>query len=350
MPGRKYNSPNYRYGFNGKEKDQDGEFGSITNYDYGFRIYNPAVGRFLSVDPLTANYPWYTPYQFAGNKPIVAVDLDGLEEITIHSAWWVQKLLEVDFNVFSNDEIVKMAEGFNNNHGGNHGGYVNEKSREWAIKNYESPGMVTSVKEAPPGQLTITGFTNATSGDVIKFTIYSSIEGGSFIEIDIPDIRKGLGAQLKETGGIQYVAGTYVLKYSGFGKLSRALENYMEGADPFTGEPGSTSGLIVGGVTDLATSGIGGFTKTGAKIFIPAGTNALLNVAQETLENLAPEELDKIGISREVIDIGLSLTEPNKVVKTVEVIANLIQAGYLTVDVLKDSEDNVPKQEPKTSN
>jgi len=69
----------YRYGFNGKEKDQSGEFG-LTSYDYGFRIYNPAIAKFLSVDPLTASYPWYTPYQFAGNKPIMASDLDGLEE------------------------------------------------------------------------------------------------------------------------------------------------------------------------------------------------------------------------------------------------------------------------------
>jgi len=71
----------YRYGFNGKEKDQSGEFGGNTTYDYGFRIYNPAVGRFLSVDPLTKKYPWYTPYQFAGNKPVWAIDLDGLEEM-----------------------------------------------------------------------------------------------------------------------------------------------------------------------------------------------------------------------------------------------------------------------------
>ncbi|HMQ70696.1 MAG TPA: hypothetical protein PKC58_17100, partial [Ignavibacteria bacterium] len=28
------------------------------------------------------SYPWYTPYQFAGNTPIMAVDLDGLEPIT----------------------------------------------------------------------------------------------------------------------------------------------------------------------------------------------------------------------------------------------------------------------------
>jgi HNH/Endo VII superfamily nuclease toxin with a HHH motif len=34
----------------------------------------------LSVDPLTKSYPWYTPYQFAGNNPIRFVDLDGLEQ------------------------------------------------------------------------------------------------------------------------------------------------------------------------------------------------------------------------------------------------------------------------------
>ncbi|MEQ8477232.1 RHS repeat-associated core domain-containing protein [Fulvivirga sp.] len=76
----------YRYGFNGKEKDQTGEWG-LNAYDYGFRIYNPALGRFLSVDPLAASYPWYTPYQFAGNTPIQAIDLDGLEEYKIHSKW-----------------------------------------------------------------------------------------------------------------------------------------------------------------------------------------------------------------------------------------------------------------------
>lgn len=32
------------------------------------------------MDPLTKSYPWYTPYQFAGNKPIWAIDIDGLEE------------------------------------------------------------------------------------------------------------------------------------------------------------------------------------------------------------------------------------------------------------------------------
>ncbi|MEM6398253.1 MAG: RHS repeat-associated core domain-containing protein, partial [Bacteroidota bacterium] len=74
----------YRYGFNGKESDENNEFGAATHYDYGFRVYNPAIARFLSVDPLAPDYPWYTPFQFAGNMPVVAIDLDGLEpEITI---------------------------------------------------------------------------------------------------------------------------------------------------------------------------------------------------------------------------------------------------------------------------
>src|SRR5688572_4285183 len=88
MPGRKYNSlNNYRYGFNGKELDK--EQASFTTYDYGFRIYSPALAKFLSVDPLSKSYPWYTPYQFAGNKPVIAIDLDGLEEkITIGAMAW----------------------------------------------------------------------------------------------------------------------------------------------------------------------------------------------------------------------------------------------------------------------
>jgi RHS repeat-associated protein len=45
--------PKFRYGFNGKEADRSGEMGSLTHYDYGFRIYNPGIGKFLSMDPLT---------------------------------------------------------------------------------------------------------------------------------------------------------------------------------------------------------------------------------------------------------------------------------------------------------
>ncbi|GAO44442.1 hypothetical protein FPE01S_03_04790 [Flavihumibacter petaseus NBRC 106054] len=83
----------YRYGFNGKEMDNEIS-GSGNKYDYGFRIYNPRIGKFLSVDPLTQSFPWYTPFQFAGNKPVIAIDLDGLEEIVVSNYYNSKNMLE----------------------------------------------------------------------------------------------------------------------------------------------------------------------------------------------------------------------------------------------------------------
>jgi RHS repeat-associated protein len=89
IPNRQYSNTSlaerYRYGFNGKDLDHEGMGGGGSTYDYGFRIYNPSIAKFLSVDPLTKEFPFYTPYQFAGNKPIVAIDLDGLEELIFHN-------------------------------------------------------------------------------------------------------------------------------------------------------------------------------------------------------------------------------------------------------------------------
>jgi RHS repeat-associated protein len=97
LPGRKANPGDYRYGFNGKELDDDGTGmgGGGNTYDYGFRIYNPQIAKFLSVDPLSSNFPFYTPYQFAANTPIMAIDLDGLESVVvINSNYFTKKLTE----------------------------------------------------------------------------------------------------------------------------------------------------------------------------------------------------------------------------------------------------------------
>jgi RHS repeat-associated protein len=79
MPGRSYSATTgYRYGFNGKENDNEVK-GEGNQQDYGMRIYDPRLGRFLSVDPITKKYPELTPYQFASNRPIDGIDEDGLE-------------------------------------------------------------------------------------------------------------------------------------------------------------------------------------------------------------------------------------------------------------------------------
>ncbi len=64
-----------RYKYCGKERDEE-----TGLYYYGMRYYAAWICRFVSVDPLQFKYPHYTPYQYAGNKPITYIDLDGLEE------------------------------------------------------------------------------------------------------------------------------------------------------------------------------------------------------------------------------------------------------------------------------
>lgn len=78
MIDRDYNSKNYKFGFNGKENDNDVK-GIGNQQDYGMRIYDTRLGKFLSIDPITKEYPDLTPYQFASNTPIWAIDIDGLE-------------------------------------------------------------------------------------------------------------------------------------------------------------------------------------------------------------------------------------------------------------------------------
>jgi RHS repeat-associated protein len=80
MPGRQ--SPliagdEHRYGFNGMEMDDEVKNQRGTSYDFGARMYDPRVGRWLTIDPLAGKYPFLSPYAFAGNNPIIFNDPNG---------------------------------------------------------------------------------------------------------------------------------------------------------------------------------------------------------------------------------------------------------------------------------
>lgn len=68
----------YRYGFNGVEKTTEVS-GERNHYEFKFREYDPRIGKFWSIDPLAASYPWNSPYAFAENRVIDGKDLEGLE-------------------------------------------------------------------------------------------------------------------------------------------------------------------------------------------------------------------------------------------------------------------------------
>ncbi len=77
MPGRSFDQGKYRFGFNGQEQDTEWRGGQAVIFK--FRVHDPRIAKFLSVDPLSPEYPWNSPYAFAENRVIQGIDLEGAE-------------------------------------------------------------------------------------------------------------------------------------------------------------------------------------------------------------------------------------------------------------------------------
>ncbi|MBX2828551.1 MAG: hypothetical protein KTR22_10315 [Flavobacteriaceae bacterium] len=86
QPGRHANTSDYRYSFQGEEMDNEikGEGNSIN---YKYRMHDPRIGRFFAVDPLASEYPFYSTYQFSGNRLIDRVELEGMEPTIPEYLW-----------------------------------------------------------------------------------------------------------------------------------------------------------------------------------------------------------------------------------------------------------------------
>jgi RHS repeat-associated protein len=79
LEGRTYTAESgYRYGFNGMEKDSENFEGA---YDFGARILDGRLGRWLSVDPLYEKSISYSVFHFAACSPILYIDPNGKENI-----------------------------------------------------------------------------------------------------------------------------------------------------------------------------------------------------------------------------------------------------------------------------
>jgi len=115
MPGRKYsNGSSYRYGFNGKENDNDVK-GEGNSLDFGARIYDPRIGRWLSVDPMIARMPGVGSYTYVNNNPIRYIDPDGKFLLDVHQRIVQAALSGLSFELITrNRKTEKGGDGLNN--------------------------------------------------------------------------------------------------------------------------------------------------------------------------------------------------------------------------------------------
>ncbi|NMH85959.1 RHS repeat-associated core domain-containing protein [Flavivirga algicola] len=80
LPNRHDNTPDYRYGFQGQEMDNEVKNVDGSSVNYKYRMHDPRVGRFFAVDPLARKYAYNSPYAFSENRLIDAIELEGLEK------------------------------------------------------------------------------------------------------------------------------------------------------------------------------------------------------------------------------------------------------------------------------
>ena len=86
------------YKYNGKEVDQDH---GLNLYDYSARFHDPAIGRFMTVDPLAEKYYSVSPYAYCNNNPIIYTDPSGLWPTKVHN----RMITETFTGILSSDDM-----------------------------------------------------------------------------------------------------------------------------------------------------------------------------------------------------------------------------------------------------
>lgn len=132
------NDDNYRFGFNGQEKDNEIK-GIGNSLDFGARIHDSRLGRWLSIDPLQAKYPSASTYNFTLNNPIMNRDPDGRDvevAITRNPAGGGSIVLksEVYVSGVNSAAIVNSSQKTFDNWKNKGGTYTDEHGKKWKVE------------------------------------------------------------------------------------------------------------------------------------------------------------------------------------------------------------------------
>lgn len=100
MQQRSFIAENYKFGFNGMEVDKE-ITGHKTHLNFGARLFDSRLGRWLSADPLSFVYPSWSTYNGHENNPILYIDPTGKgAKVSIKQNTAGQTYLEVKATIY----------------------------------------------------------------------------------------------------------------------------------------------------------------------------------------------------------------------------------------------------------
>lgn len=73
-------------GFGAGKELRETQKSCVSWYDYGARMYDAALGRWHTVDPMTDKHPDYTPYAYFYNNPVLLIDPNVMDTLSIMGA------------------------------------------------------------------------------------------------------------------------------------------------------------------------------------------------------------------------------------------------------------------------
>ncbi len=247
-----------RYKYVGKERDEE-----TGLYYYGARYYAAWLCRFVSVDPIQFDYPELTPYQYASNRPVTMIDLDGLEAVqpyitepvsTYYTNSYIQNGKRFETEMVKNLEKQQAANEFNKKYG-------------FVLQNMKN---ITTKSDCPGFQGARKVFSNtSTAGSAIQLTHQSfnnnwvSGSGGNYFKTLNDPTLKLSGNKMLNSNGIyemrsnfgkngKYVSMTDDLSGSlkvikGFNYGANGLSSIFEGLDHFSETGNKLESLAYGG-------------------------------------------------------------------------------------------------------